>query len=158
MNFVTKQWSTVADLPQPVACAPAAVCGDHVYILGRSNMYTCSIITLIQSRKSFQGSSWKRGVGTWKEVAGVSFTGPACVSIHGRLLVIGGMDSARQPTTAIHVYNPTTDSWEVISHMATPRCACIAGILPNNQLMVVGGRTGTGFESETDSVEFATIE
>ena len=32
MNILTKQWSTAADLPQPVTFAPAAVCGDHAYL------------------------------------------------------------------------------------------------------------------------------
>jgi hypothetical protein len=54
------------------------------------------------------------------------------------------------------MYNPTTDSWEVISHMGTPRYNCIAAVLPNNQLMVVGGFTGGILE--TDSVEFASVE
>ena len=50
------------------------------------------------------------------------------------------------------MYKPTTNSWEVISHMKTSRYNCIAGVLPNNQLMVVGGDTGG------DSVELATVE
>ena len=49
MNTSTKQWSTAAALPQPVICAPAAVCGDQIYILGESNMYTCSMTILMQS-------------------------------------------------------------------------------------------------------------
>ena len=62
-----------------------------------------------------------------------------------------------KPTTAIHMYNPTTDSWEVISHMGTPRYDCIAAVLPNNQLMVVGGYTGKHYDTQTDSVELAAI-
>ena len=34
MNTETERWSTAADLPQPLWQAPAAVCGDHVYLLG----------------------------------------------------------------------------------------------------------------------------
>jgi hypothetical protein len=56
------------------------------------------------------------------------------------------------------MYNPTTDSWEVISHMGTPRCDCIAAVLPNNQLMVVGGFTVASLFLKTDSVEFASVE
>ena len=77
-----------------------------------------------------------------------------CVSIHGRLLAIGGGDLDQKPTSAIHMYNSTTDSWEVISHMGTPRYNCTAAVLPNNQLMVVGGYIGS---VSTDSVEFADI-
>ena len=53
MNTATKQWSTAADLPQPMGEYPqATICGDHFYILGRSNvMYTCSINLALGARK-----------------------------------------------------------------------------------------------------------
>ena len=67
---------------------------------------------------------------------------------------MGGKDSDDKETTAIHMYNPTTNSWEVISHMTTPRESCLVAVLPQNELMVVGGGTPDGV---TDSVEIATI-
>ena len=156
MNTVTKQWSTAAALPQPVTLAPAAVCGDRIYILGKSSMYTCSSVTLIQSCKSFLASLRKANTGrVWNEVAAPPVKHTTCVSIHGRLLAIGGRDSDEEPTSAIRIYSPTADSWEVISHMGIPRWQCIAAALPTNQLMVVGGRTGQGV---TDSVEFASVK
>ena len=162
MNVGNERWSTAADLPQPLWVAPAPVCGDHVYILGGSNkvMYTCSVLTLIQFHKSFLASIRNRDARVWKEAAAPPVTLTTCVSIHGQLLAIGGgLDSDGKSTTAIHMYNPTTDSWEVISQMGTPRYQCIAAVLPNNQLMVVGRKTGKKyFGRETNSVEFATIE
>ena len=161
LNTDTLQWSTAANLPKPLVCAPAALCGDRIYILGDSNMYTCLVLSLIQSCKSSLASLRNRDTGVWKEVAAPPVTVTACVSIHGRLLAIGGKDSDEKPTSAINMYNPTTDSWEVISHMATARSQCIAAALPDNQLMVVGGGTGgtvTSFSNnETNSVELATI-
>ena len=156
LNFETLQWSTAADLPKPLSLASLAVCGDFVYILGDSNMYMCSIFTLIQSHKSFLAAVRKRGATVWKKVAIPPVTETSCVSTHGRLLAIGGWDSDNVPTSAIHMYNPTTDSWEVISHMGTPRYNCIAAVLPSNQLMVVGGYTSSYVS--TDSVEFANVE
>ena len=155
LNTETLQWSTAADLPQPVYQAPAAVCGNHVYILGEANMYTYTEPTLIESGMSFLANVRNRGARVWKEVAAPPVTDTTYVSIHGQLVAIGGKDSDKKPTTAIHMYNPTTDSWEVISHMGTPRRDCIAAVLPNNQLMVVGGYIGS---DNTDSVEFASIE
>ena len=155
MNIMTKQWSTAADLPRPVTYAPAAICGDCVYILSESIMYTCSVISLIQSRKSFLASGGDTGV--WNTVAAPPVKNTTCVSIHGRLLTICGKSSDQKSTSAIHMYNPTTDSWEVISHMGTPRWWCIAAVLPSNQLMVVGGCTNEG-NTITDSVEFASVE
>ena len=159
LNTETLQWSTAADLPKSLALnfATAAVCGDHVYILREFNMYKCSVFTLIQSCKSFLASLRNRQARVWKEVAAPPVTDTTCVSIHDQLLAIGGKDSDKKFTTAIHMYNPTIDSWEVISHMATPRWLCTAAVLPNNQLMVVGGFT-ENFFSSIDSVEIATIE
>jgi serine/threonine protein kinase len=160
LNTTTKQWSAVADLPQPLCDAPAAVCGEYIYILrpNESKMYACSVLSLVQSSKLFLASLWKRGTGVWMTLAAPPVTQTSFVSIHDQLLAIGGNDSDWRTTTAIHVYNSTADSWEVISHMATPRRLCVAAVLPNNQLMVVGGRTGRGIDTGTNSVELATIE
>ena len=153
MNTETLQWSTATPLPQPVLCAPGAVCGDHVYILSLRDrtkpMYTCRVGALIQSCRS------RPTADVWNKVAAPPVTKTTCVSILGRLLTIGGMDSYDKPTTAVYMYNPDSDSWEVISHITTSRYLCFAAVLPNNQLMMVGGETNRG---ETDSVELATVE
>ena len=137
--------------------APGAVCGDHVYILSTrgyrgKSVYARSVSVLIQSCSS------RFTAGLWNRVAEPPVRDTTCVSIHGRLLTIGGKDSNVEPITAIHIYNPTTNSWEVINHMKTPRWDCIAAVLPNNQLIVVGGKTGRDHYTKTDSVEFATIK
>ena len=161
MNTTTKQWSTAPDLPRPLAYAynQAAICDDHIYILGRSNnvMRTCSIRSLVQPHLA---SFRYKVLGVWKKVAAPPVKHTTFVSVCGLLLAIGGEDTNEEPTTAIHMYNPTTNSWEVISHMRTPRRECTAAVLPNNQLMVVGGQIDGDFlfGIETDSTELATIE
>ena len=159
MNTATKQWTTaLSDLPQPLAYAynEAVICGDHIYILRRSYnvMYTCSIRSLVQPYLK------EKVLGIWKEVAAPPVKHTSFVSVRGLLLAIGGEDTNEEPTTAVHMYDPTTDSWEVISHMGTRRKRCITAVLPNNQLMVLGGQTEKGrfVFSETDSTELATIE
>ena len=86
-------------------------------------------------------------------------TQSACVSLNGQLLAIGGYSNFdKNVTTAIHWYNQDTKSWEVISHMIKPRCRRFAVVLPDNQVMVVGGNSQSYVQSEldqTDSVEFA---
>ena len=43
MNTETHQWSTAADLPQPMYQASATVCGDQLYMLDGANInYTYS--------------------------------------------------------------------------------------------------------------------
>jgi hypothetical protein len=89
----------------------------------------------------------------WRSVTDIPAIDSSYVSLHGRLLAIGEKDSDDKPITAVHMYDPSTNSWEVVSHMATPRRRCYAAVLPDNQLMVVGGNTGS---DNTDSVEIAT--
>ena len=80
-----------------------------------------------------------------------------CESFYSQLLAIGGEMDSGGPTTAVHMYNSTTNSWEIISHMITARYCCFTAVLPNNQLVVVGGNIGHGpFNFEmTETVEFA---
>ena len=81
------------------------------------------------------------------------------VALRGQLLAVGGKDSDGKQTTAIYMYNTATNSWEVISHMTTPRWRCFVAVLPHNKLMVVGGVTPHGKTRavETNTVEIATI-
>ena len=39
MNTKTHKWSTAADLPQPMFLISAAVCGNHIYMLGGQDIY-----------------------------------------------------------------------------------------------------------------------
>jgi hypothetical protein len=153
MNTTTRQWSSTADLPHPLAYGRAVLCGNRVYILGRSlsPMYACSVNVFIQHLPL---------IGGWKKVAAPPVKWTAGVSIHGRLLAIGGISSkTNQPTEDIHMYNPTADSWEIIGHMETRRYDCIAAVLPNNQLMVIGGYTDElDRDVTTNSIELANCE
>ena len=154
LDTKTLHWtsSIAAYLPRPLCGAQAAVCGENFYILG-DQVYKCSVSALIQSCQSIADRI------VWTKVAKLPVTLTSCVSIHGQLLTVGGNSKYldQQPTTVIHLYNPSTDSWEVIGHMGTPRRDCIAAFLPNNQLMVVGGKTGETYDTETGLVELATI-
>ena len=167
LNTETRQWHTAPDLPEPLAESSLALRGDLVYLLGGINkdnsptnsVYSCSLSSLVSSkslgerlvstlRRSSKGSTWNR-------VVDLPVKRPTAVTLHSQLLVIGGRDSKNKHTTAVHMYPPTTNSWEVISHMSTPRYDCLAAVLPDNQLMVVGGVTTGG--KICDSIEFGTV-
>ena len=175
LNTTTHQWSSVADLPQPISSASAAVCDNHIYVVGRScrSVYKCSVSNLLEFHDSssscltdelpsphLTASSTQDSV--WNRIAEVPLHYTTSVSLHSRLVVIGGINSVtRTSTTAIHMYNSATDSWEVIGHMSIARSSCFAAVLSDNRLMVVGGLVSVHqkrrlVERSTDSVEFAT--
>ena len=169
MDTETLQWSTASSLPRPLCGELAAICGDQVYMLGgfdwmgkfSKSLFTCSLATLLQSCRpqslvaQLKTLSLASKPKVWHHLADTPVIHSTWVALHGQLLAVGGCDSNDKQTTAIHMYNTTTDSWEVISHMATPRQRCLVAVLPHNELMVVGGWTADS--KKTDTVEITTI-
>ena len=175
LNTETQQWHTAPDLPEPLANPTLTLCCDLVYLLGGFNKdsttntaYSCSLDSLLSSTgsKSLGGHlvsmlrrSSKGSILVWNKIADLPLKLSASITLQDQLLAIGGVDADGKPSTAVHVYDPTTNSWEIISHMTTPRSKCIVADLPDNQLMVVGGRTDTTSTSMIfcDSVEFGRV-
>ena len=164
----TLQWSTISSLPHPLGQSTVTLSGRQVYMLGgfvqsgkrSKSVFTCSLAALLQSCQpqslgaQLKTLSLASRPKVWHQLADTPVTLSTCASLQGRLLAVGGCDSDDKETTAIHMYNITTNSWEVISHMTTPRCRCSVAVLPHNELMVVGGLTP---DEETDFVEIASI-
>ena len=167
VDVSTKVWTTAASLPEPLHSASATICGDRVYLLGAVNrshnstksVFTCSLSTLFQLSqrtsltRRLQAASLTTSTSVWSKVADLPVIKSTCVSLQGRLLAIGGCDSVDIPTTAVRMYDPTTNSWSVTSHMTTPRELCFAAVLTGNRVIAVGGYTGKTAGSMTDSVE-----
>ena len=173
MNIDTKEWSSAADLPEPLHGASITICHNRIYIIGGWNdrgpiksVYTCTLTDLFLSCRSrslgerlAQSLSLTSPVrsNVWNKVADLPVIRSTCVTLHGRLLAIGGCDSKDTPTSDVHIYHPTSNTWEVISKMIISRRSCFAAVLPTNELMVVGGCTTSSYSSKTDSVEIATV-
>ena len=177
MDTETLQWSTASNLPLPLYQATAVCCGDQFYMLGgwvpsgpSKSAFTCSLTALLWSCQArspredgalyfaLLGARWRSLASksqVWHKLTDTPVTLSTFASFQGQLLALGGRDSRGKMTTSIHTYNTTTNSWEVISHMATPRCRCLVAVLPHNELMVVGSYTP---DSVTEcGVEIASI-
>ena len=121
------------------------------------SVYTCSVSALLQSsvpsslEAKVERTTLVDKASVWRQVV----TRSSCESFHGRLLAMGGRDDLGKPSTAVHMYNSTTNSWEIISHMTTCRYSCFTAVIPNNQLMVVGG--AHSLQTIIDSVEVASL-
>jgi N-acetylneuraminic acid mutarotase len=62
----------------------------------------------------------------------------AAAGLNGLLYVVGGY-SGIGPLVAVDVYNPTTNSWRLLTDMPTGRASPGAGAI-NGKLYVVGGQ------------------
>ena len=112
----------------------------------------CSMPDLLRSCRSQSLGARLKTSGlqaVWHWLANLPVQYSSCATLYGQLLAFGGCDdSFRNFSTAIHQYNPATDTWEVISHMPTARSFSLVAVLPGNKLMVVEGYT-----DHTDKVE-----
>ena len=167
LNTATLQWSTAVDLPQPTFCGSLVqINSDTIFMLGVydkdsipiKSMYTCSLNALLHScSPQSLGAHLARSLSqskVWRRVADIPAIDSAYVSLRGQLLAVGGKDSDGKHIANVYIYNPSNNSWEVISHMATPRRQCYVAVLPDNQLIVVGGYIDSG-HTKTDAVEIA---
>ena len=161
MNTDTRQWSTAADLPQPMSSASATVCGDRIYMSKKKSVITCSPPALLQScrPKIFEAqlSTPSPQGPVWSTVADLPVRRSTLVSINNRLLAIGGYVLDYKPTTAVRLCDPINNSWQTISHLSTPCWLCFAVVLPDNRIMVVGGYATKSTFSQTNLVEFASV-
>ena len=171
MNTDTLQWSTASSLPRPLSETTATFCGDQVYILGGINqsskqsksVFTCSLASLLQSCQPQLPRAEKNTLllagesKVWQQLPETPYYLSTCTSLQGQLLAVGGCEIVGtfvRKATMIHMYNATTNRWEIISHMITPRYRCQVAVFPHNELMIVGGRTPDGLNN---SVEIATL-
>lgn len=176
MNTESCKWFSAADLPEPLFCSTATVCGDRIYIAGGKDryslstpaVYTCLLSALLKSCKSrlFRTHhpllsdpvtvSGGDRPSIWSRVTDLPVVGSTCVSLNGHLLAVGGRELNHSATTTIHVYNSTDNCWVALDHrMSTPRSECFAAVLPDNRLLIAGGYVAASNIAST--VEIATI-
>ena len=141
-----QQWTSAASLPNPMDSASITVCEDLLYLLGgNENGRTLSVLTSsITDVLAYRPA-------VWRQIADTHYYYSTAVSVGGQLLAIGGWDRHLINTSAIVAYDPNSDSWKDMGHMATPRHNALVVALPSNQLIVVGG-WGTFTEVEIGNV------
>ena len=139
-----RQWSSAASLPHPMWVASITVCGDLLYLLGGfdQNDRTLSVLTSSITDLLHQQQETANQPAVWRRAADAPYYGSTAVSVGGQLLAIGGCDEARKDTSAIVAYDPTSDSWQDMGHMTTPRYWPLVALLPSNELIVAGGFGG----------------
>ena len=98
----------------------------------------------------------------WQSVAETPLFGSAYASVGGQLLAIGGTaeDNGRDCTHSadVYAYDPESNTWKATNRMLTPRSNCLAAVLPNDTLLVVGGRTNGAVPYKAlKDMEIATV-
>ncbi len=177
MDINSLQWSTAASLPTGLKIASATTCNGRIYLLGgktssgtsSTTAFVCSLADLLQSSHNQLPSPDSEGTtetsdiskenngDVWGIMANLPLVDCTCVSLSGQLLAVGGRSLGEEGScsTAVNLYCADTDTWEEISNMSIGRSSCFAAVLPDNQLMVVGGMVIGDLCTKT--IKFATV-
>ena len=147
MDTKSLQWTLVNPLPHPMWLASIAVSQEKVYLLGgydqnvdkTLSVFTCSTLQIQPLDAQLEKPA--NQLTGWHQVADAPYYFSTAVCVGEVLLAIGGHSAAREETSAIAAYNPTSDSWEDMGHMTTPRSWPLVALLPSNELIVAGGDT-----------------
>ena len=164
MDIQTKQWSTASPLPYGIVRATTTLCGEILYLMGGytySNEYSvlsCHFSDLVQSMQSTGPSTqkrpWSSTVAThskvWHNIPDLPVMCSTCVTDQGKVLAIGGLDKQDKRTTSIYELNTDNNEWSHKSDMNIARSEFLATALPDNNILVVGGKTDTGYTDETE--------
>ena len=150
MNIATKQWITAQHLPHPFNTISGSICGDQLYLGGgfigvgkpSKSVLTCSLTDLLPRQLSvvrLRTLSQASKPGVWWEIKNLPVALSTLTTFSGHLLAIGGESDSLGPTADVHRYDYQTDSWYVVSKMKNERYVSLSAVLPEDQLLVVGG-------------------
>ena len=158
LNLDSLHWSSASSSPQAFQFPHMTLCGEHLYLSEHNTIFACSVEELFKSCKPGSTNSSDCD-SVWTKLADIPvpyYT--SLTTLRGQVLAIGGSDQqcGDIPTGAIHQYNRSTNSWSVIGEMPTPRDSPLVAVLPSNELIVVGGRSGAG--KQCNFTEIASTE
>ena len=166
----TYQWHHAEPLPVAHSNMSCVIVDGTFYLIGGNksgaasrHAYCTSISNLISQALSPdhpQTSSTSQASPTpptWHVLPECPLYYFTAAELGGCLLAIGGEDDSDSPSSAVHMYSPSTNSWVRISSgdLPVPRYCAAATQLEGGEVIFVGGRTEK--DSLTKTVYIGTM-
>ena len=152
LHIPTQTWETASHLPIEVAGASVVACGDMAYLVGgctRSltslqTVYCASIRSILAScRRFFNFNDKIISRGIWKQLHDCPFTKMTALCSGNQLLAFGGEEVTKaaksHPAEWIWCYDSEENTWTPVQGMPTARKLCCVTMLPNNNMVIIGG-------------------
>ena len=167
----TYQWYCAEPLPVAHDSMSCAIVNDTCYLIGGGkpgapsrHAYCTSLSNLIsralppnypETSSTHQASP---SPPTWQVLPECPLYYFTAAELGGCLLAIGGKDDSGSPSSAVHMYSPSTNSWVRISSgdLPVPRWGAAATQLDGGEVIFVGGNIKLG--SPTKTVFIVSIE
>ena len=144
LDLNTHHWYTASSSNSPKALQypHMTFCGGYLYLSEHNTILSCSMDELLKSCKPPSTNS-SDGGSVWTRLTDIPVPyGASLATLRGHVLAIGGREEmlyGSNPTGAIHCYDRSTNSWNEIEQILTPRSDTLVAVLPSNKLLVVGG-------------------
>ena len=154
------QWYQAASLPQPHHQVPSATIGNMCYLLGgftdkseSKKVFRVNLDDLISQAVSQPASASALPIpvpSPWQSLPDTPMDQSTALAFDGALLAVGGYKSG---SSAIHMYQPSSNSWVMAGELPTKRCYSGCIVLPTGELLIAGG----GWDETSQTIEIASI-
>ena len=160
----TYQWYCAEPLPAAHSGMSHSIVNDIYYLIGGDKLgyasrqaYCTSVSNLISQTLSPdhpETSSTPQvspSPPTWQVLLKCPRLYITAAELGGCLLAIGGKDSSNSPSSAVHMYSPSTNSWVRISNgdLPVPQYLAAATQLEGGEVILVGGKIKQGSPTKT---------
>ena len=160
----TYQWYRAEPLPVAHSNMSCAIVDDTCYLIGGVKLgsasrhaYCTSVSNLITRTlppnhpKTSSTPQASPSLPTWQVLPECPLSYFTAAELGGCLLAIGGRDSSDSPSSAVHMYSPSTNSWVRISSgdLPVPRDSAAATQLEGGKVIFVGGDSDESNNSKT---------
>jgi N-acetylneuraminic acid mutarotase len=150
------QWYQAESLPQPCHQISSATIGNMCYLLGgyttmgaSKKVFSVYLDDLIsQAAPNFIPTAV---FSPWQSLPVTPKERSTALAFNGALLAIGGDDSG---SSAIHMYQPSSNSWVKAGELPTKRHTSGCIVLPTGELFIAGGGVG----ETRQMIEIASIK
>ena len=145
---IHSQWFTTTPLPVKCSIMSSAIMCDTLYLLGGflgKRVLTVSLPALIQTGKP---------PAQWDTLTNTLLKWSTAIAVHGALLAVGGRNSEKQRSSAIHMYDKEKNTWNKVEDLPTERQNCTCCLLPSGKIFTAGGE---GKDGRTSRVDMATV-
>ena len=155
LDTTSRQWLCTSPLPVKCCNMTSAIVNQELFLIGGSLTTQALAVSLPDiTRNSVHTASTNTSDSVqWRSLPAPRLKSSAAIAVSGSVLAIGGYvnESKYSTTTAIHVYQPATNSWEKVGDLPSPRSACSSTLLPSGEILVAGGRDSKGCTSRVDA-------
>ena len=128
----SRRWYKLTDLPQPLHCPSATICGDLLHVIGNEDGYSCSLQSLPSNDRPITSPLTL----SWKPLPPLPVPDSTAATLCGQLVLIGG-SQVGSPLNCVHQL--VEGQWVEIGSMTSGRAMCLAVSLSPDRILMVGG-------------------